>query len=106
MKPIHEQEWKKEQPGVVRVSDAVDITVHVAPWRLPRTPGRDEWVAAHEVSDKVTAAVGAFPDMARALALAEDVISDVQQGNAVTPVDLETVMAAINAARRKSGVLP
>lgn len=117
MKKPHEQGWKVEAPGVIRINDATTLTVHIAPWRLPRVSGSDEWKMAAKVSEEVTAFALAAPDMARvALALktrGESAVSALPGNRTVddfagmdTTISVPaSVLRDALAALRKAGIL-
>lgn len=96
---IQEQEWTTQSNGLVAVSDAVVIKVEVAPWRLSRVPGADDWKVAAEVSQQVTTAIESVPEMVRALLAVRD---------AFPPPASEEEMNALEAvvdALRSAGIL-
>lgn len=107
----HEKTWTLEQSGVIRIDDATTLTVHIAPWRLPRVPELDDWEMAEKVSGEVTALAIASPDMARALL--RFVGAGVCANTGRTKVGCESIGATPpciacegKAALRKAKVLP
>ena len=94
MKPITEQEWRVAQLDARVIENAEGLVVADIRARLSED-GRE-----------TAALIAAAPDMARALALAEELVNAIQQGHRVDEEFLERAHAAINGARRKAGVLP
>lgn len=102
MKKPHEEQWthRDTNTGPVIYRDDGDAVAMVYYPREGMT--LEESDSTGEARARLIAAA---PDMARSLALAEELVNAIQQGHRVDEQFLERAHASINGARRKAGVL-